>query len=70
MGKLIKKVTGSTLTELHKKIKLNQAKNLLKNSNFSISDIIAKVGYSNLSYFYKQFKEDTGVTPDEYRKKL
>jgi YesN/AraC family two-component response regulator len=69
MGKLIKKIMGDTLTGLQRKIKLDHAKYLLKNSNFSVSDIISKVGYSNLSYFYRQFKEDTGVTPDEYRKK-
>ena len=65
----IKKIMGDTLTGLQRKIKLDHAKYLLKNSNFSVSDIISKVGYSNLSYFYRQFKEDTGVTPDEYRKK-
>ncbi|AKN32843.1 AraC family transcriptional regulator [Clostridium carboxidivorans P7] len=68
MGKLIKKVTGNTLTELQKKIKLDKVKYLLKNSDFSIEEIIRKVGYSNLSYFYKQFKEDVGMTPDKYRK--
>ncbi|MCH3965839.1 MAG: helix-turn-helix domain-containing protein [Clostridium sp.] len=70
MGKLVKKVTGKTFKELQKNIKIERAKYLLKNSNTSISDIVSKVGYSNLSYFYKQFKEDTGITPDEYRKNL
>lgn len=68
MGKLIKKVTGKNLTELEKSIKINHAKYLLKNSKFSISEIISKVGCSNLSYFYKQFRKYTGTTPDEYRK--
>ncbi|WP_446897903.1 AraC family transcriptional regulator [Clostridium sp. LBM24168] len=70
MGKLVKKVTGKTFKELQRNIKIERAKYLLRNSNISISDIILKVGYSNLSYFYKQFKENTGITPDEYRKNL
>lgn len=70
MGKLVRKVTGKNLTELEKNIKIDHAKYLLKNTKQSISDVISKVGYSNLSYFYKQFREKTGITPDEYRKNL
>lgn len=70
MGKLVKKVTGKNLTELERNIKIDHARYLLKNTNSSVSDIILKVGYSNLSYFYKQFRDKTGITPDEYRKKL
>ncbi|WP_294183798.1 AraC family transcriptional regulator [uncultured Clostridium sp.] len=68
MGKLVKKITGKTFNELRRNIRMRRAKYLLKNSNMSISDVISRVGYSNLSYFYKQFREDTGITPDEYRK--
>lgn len=68
MGKLVKKITGKTFNELRRDIRMRRAKYLLKNSNMSISDVISRVGYSNLSYFYKQFREDTGITPDEYRK--
>lgn len=68
MGKLVKKVTGKTFKELQRHMKIERAKYLLEKSDTSILNIVLKVGYSNLSYFYKQFKEDTGITPDEYRK--
>jgi AraC-type DNA-binding domain-containing proteins len=70
IGKLIKKVTGKTLTELIKEKKLKQAEYLLQNTKMSVADIVTEIGYSNVSYFYRQFKEEIGVTPDEYRKKL
>lgn len=67
MGKLIKQITGKTYKTLIKEKKIQQAKYLLKNTKLSIADIVSKVGYSNISYFYKQFKVISGITPDEYR---
>jgi YesN/AraC family two-component response regulator len=70
IGKLVKKVTEKTLTELIKEQKMKQAEYLLKNTEMTVSDIVVEIGYSNISYFYRQFKEEIGITPDEYRKKL
>ncbi|GKX28148.1 AraC family transcriptional regulator [Vallitalea longa] len=69
MGKLVKQITGKTYKTLIKEKKMDQAMYLLNNSNLAIMDIVNEVGYSNVSYFYKQFKIRTGVTPDEYRNK-
>ena len=69
LGKLIKKITGKSLTELIKNKKLEQAKYFLQNTEMPVVDIVAEVGYSNVTYFYKQFKDELGVTPDEFRKK-
>jgi len=68
IGKLVKKIIGKTLTELVKEKKIKQAEYLLHNTKMSVIDVITEVGYSNVSYFYRQFKEQVGVTPDEYRK--
>ncbi|MCB2305480.1 AraC family transcriptional regulator [Clostridium estertheticum] len=69
IGKLVKKIIGKTLTELVKEKKIKQAEYLLHNTKMSVIDVITEVGYSNVSYFYRQFKDQVGVTPDEYRKK-
>ena len=69
IGKLVKKTIGKTLTELVKEKKIKQAEYLLSNTKMSIVNVITEIGYSNVSYFYRQFKEQVGVTPDEYRKK-
>lgn len=70
MGKLIKKVTGENLKDIVKNQRINQAEYLLKNTDMSVVDIVSEVGYSNVSYFYRQFREELGITPDKYRRKL
>ncbi len=69
LGKMIKKMTGSSLTTLVKDRKLDYAGYLLEHTEMAISDIVAEIGYSNISYFYKQFKKKFGATPDQIRKK-
>ena len=49
---------------------MERAMQLLKDSRYQITDISAKVGYSNGNYFGKSFKKFTGVTPSQYREKI
>jgi len=69
LGKQIKKLTGKSLKDLVVERRFKQAIYLLEHTDKPILDIIGELGYSNISYFYKQFKEIYGSTPDEYRKK-
>jgi AraC family cel operon transcriptional repressor len=69
IGKLIKKVTGKNLKDLVKEQRIKETEYLLKNTDMSVLNIISEVGYSNVSYFYKQFRDEFGITPDEYRKR-
>ena len=41
---------------------------LLKNTQLSVSQISARLGYINFSYFSHIFKKKTGQTPAAYRK--
>ncbi len=47
--------------------RIKQACNLLRTTYLSIGDISSKCGYCSSSYFMKQFKEKTGLTPSTYR---
>ena len=47
--------------------RLLEAKELLKNSNLSISEIAYRVGYLDVSYFTKLFKQFVSITPKQYR---
>lgn len=49
-------------------LRIEKAKELLKNTSISVSDIVDAVGYSNVNYFCKRFKKETGLTPSQYRK--
>jgi AraC-like DNA-binding protein len=48
-------------------LKLNQAKELLKNERYSVGEIATLLGYADIFYFSKLFKSKTGYTPTEYR---
>lgn len=67
LSKEIKKLTGRNYTELVQEKRLNQAAYLLEHTGMSVMDIGLSVGYDNLSYFHRIFKERYGVTPRKYR---
>jgi len=59
---------GINFTKYLKKVRINHAKLLLKESNLSLSDIGQQTGFTELGYFSRVFKEETGLTPSQYRK--
>lgn len=61
--------TGYTLKGYCNKLKINDAKNLLKTTSLSVTEIALAVGFDNISYFISTFKKQTGATPLEYRKR-
>lgn len=58
---------GSTINNYINDIRLNLASQLLRSTNFNISEIVYKVGLTSRSYFSKIFKEEYQMTPTEYR---
>ena len=50
-------------------LKVKEAKSLLTTTNLGISDISNSLGFSSQSYFSQTFKKETGMTPNQYRKK-
>ncbi|MBK7212752.1 MAG: AraC family transcriptional regulator [Bacteroidales bacterium] len=63
-----KKVTRKTLVEIVTEFRINQACQLLGNSEKPVSDICFECGFGNISYFNKTFKAITGNTPLQYRR--
>lgn len=47
--------------------RIDESRNLLATTNYSIRDISLIVGFSNSSYFSQMFKKITGVSPKNYR---
>lgn len=64
-----KTLTGSTVIIFMLKKKIEFSKEDLKYSSRSIVDISTKYGFTDSSYYTKQFKRYEGITPTEYRKK-
>lgn len=52
-----------------KKVRMNIAKEKLRDTNQKIITIARDVGYINDSHFCKLFKEEVGISPVEYRKR-
>ncbi|WMJ89972.1 response regulator transcription factor [Anaerocolumna sp. MB42-C2] len=65
---LFKKETGYTFLEYLSEVRINKAKELLKETNHSIAVICEQVGYSDLKHFSKIFTKYTNLKPNEYRK--
>lgn len=70
VSRLFKKETGVSLSEYIQSVRMEQAKQLLAESNDKISSVAEAVGYSHFSHFAKLFKKITGITPQEYRKRF
>lgn len=65
--RIFKEYTGYRPLEYVNLVKIQKAKELLKNTNYSIGEISAQAGYESHSYFTLLFKKYTGITPIEYR---
>ena len=63
----IKKAAGNTPLEIIASVILMDAKSRLKSSNESVKNIALSLGFNNISFFNKFFKQHTGVTPQKYR---
>lgn len=63
-----KQYTGMNFVNYLKKIRIDEAKRLLEETDEKIIDISQMVGYENDKHFMKIFKSVCGVSPSEYRK--
>ncbi len=61
--KLFRKVTGLTFTEFVSRTRIENAKNLLLNPNFRVSEIAYEVGFQSLTHFNRVFKRIVGESP-------
>ena len=59
---------GQTLTEYITSRRINEAKNMLRNTDMRLSEIAFSVGYKDPHYFSFVFKKVSGCTPSEYRR--
>ena len=59
---------NKTPTEYLQEVRINQARELLKHSNLSITEIGFAVGYQDVSYFTGLFRRLHDVTPNAYRR--
>jgi AraC-like DNA-binding protein len=66
---LVKAVTRKTVFQILKEVRIQKARELLKKTSMSCTEIAYEVGYNEQSYFIKQFKRVVGVTPTRFRRR-
>jgi AraC-like DNA-binding protein len=64
---LVKRHTGKSVFQHIKRLRIQKARQLLESSERSSSDIALELGFTDQSYFIKQFRQSLGVTPEKYR---
>ncbi|HAA90080.1 MAG: AraC-like transcriptional regulator [Thermoanaerobacterales bacterium 50_218] len=69
LSRLFKREMNCTLTEFINKVRVEQAKVALSDPSKSVAEVAHEVGYRDRSYFSRIFKEVTGMSPNEYRKR-
>jgi len=70
LSRLFKQITGTNLINYINEVRLNKAKEMLKNNKIKIHEIAASVGYESASYFTQFFKRALKISPQEYRDKI
>lgn len=65
---LFKKETGEGFAKFLTRIRIDETKNLLRETNLSVGEIGEKVGYSDRKHFTSTFRKIVGLNPAEYRK--
>lgn len=67
LSREIRRQTGKTYKELLQEKRLTQAAYFLTHTDLRVDEIGEAVGYSNLSFFHRIFREKYGTSPKKYR---
>ena len=67
LSKLLNKQEGKNFSEILNQIRINKAKELLKDPALRIADIAEMVGFVEVAHFSRVFKKVAGVSANEYR---
>ncbi|WP_417763098.1 helix-turn-helix domain-containing protein [Shewanella sp.] len=66
-NRLFKQATGMPPSRYHIKLRIDKAKQLLRETNLNVLEVAMSVGYANSSHFARLFRKETGTTPSAYR---
>ena len=69
LSHIFKTVTGYSVMDYLKVLRIAKAKALIAKTTMSISEIVETCGFSDSSNFSRDFKSNTGLSPSDFRKK-
>ena len=67
MSYLLKKNLGINFSKYLWELRLAKAKELLHDTELSVDEVCIQIGYLNTSSFRRKFKQETEMTPSQYR---
>jgi AraC family transcriptional regulator len=67
LSKLFSESEGTTIEQYFIRLKIEKVKEWLTYSEWSLSEIAYKLGYSSVAHLSNQFKKVTGQTPTQFR---
>lgn len=67
LNRRFKNATGISPSQYLRSLRIESAKELLRNSNLSIAEVAAKAGYTDTSRFAYYFRNETSLSPRAYR---
>lgn len=67
LGRTFRANTGKKFNDYVNDMRIARAVSLLRDRTARVQDICFMVGYKDITYFYKKFKEVTGKHPSDYR---
>ncbi|SFE88677.1 AraC-type DNA-binding protein [Paenibacillus algorifonticola] len=68
--KQFSKAYGITPVQYIQQLKMGEAKRLLAQTGYTLSEIASSIGFPDLFSFSKAFKKNMGVAPKQYRSQL
>lgn len=70
LSKIFKQDTGVNFGEYLNRIRIEKAKEMIRQGECRIKEISAEVGFNQYNYFFRVFKQIEGCTPAEFEKKI
>ncbi|MEN6314619.1 MAG: AraC family transcriptional regulator [Clostridiaceae bacterium] len=63
---LFKEKSGMSVMEYYKKLKIEEAKKMIREGEHNFTQIADMLGYTSIHYFSRHFKKATDMTPSQY----
>lgn len=68
LSTLFRQKTGTTYGQYLRHVRVEKAKELIRQTGLKLYTVAEQVGYRDSAHFYRVFKEETGMSPAKYKK--